>query len=201
MREGRNEPSNLPYIARALSSSYGLSEADMFQQLRANAFEFFGIAVKSKEEIAAAEAEKHAMASAAASKGEHEIMRQSLQHSNQSHESDDGVEERGDDERGNAFTAIQDDESEDASGAEQESVGGERPEHGVQIARRRNLPDELPSKKPAARSFLVSQVPPVFGDLLHSFIQNKSCPGLWGGGLRSYHVCLPGMPEHLVQGA
>ena len=53
MREGRNEPSNLPCVVKCLASAYGVGETEMSRQLRVNAFEFFGLQVK--EETAATE--------------------------------------------------------------------------------------------------------------------------------------------------
>jgi hypothetical protein len=55
IREGRNEPSNLPHLLTALAPLYSLSPADLGAQLRSNALSFFGIpltaAVSVEEEI------------------------------------------------------------------------------------------------------------------------------------------------------
>ena len=50
MREGRNEPSNLPYLVKALQSVYGVQEIDLCRQLSANAFEFFGLQTKEQQD-------------------------------------------------------------------------------------------------------------------------------------------------------
>ncbi|PNW77279.1 hypothetical protein CHLRE_10g429601v5 [Chlamydomonas reinhardtii] len=71
MREGRNEPSNLPYLLTALAAALGLPEAQLAAATRRNALTFFGIreAAEAAEEAAAAEAAEAAAAGMAAAAG------------------------------------------------------------------------------------------------------------------------------------
>ena len=43
VREGKNEPSNLPYIVKALSEAYSLDEKEVAEIVRANSYRFFGL--------------------------------------------------------------------------------------------------------------------------------------------------------------
>ncbi|GIL43496.1 hypothetical protein Vafri_930 [Volvox africanus] len=57
MREGRNEPSNLPYALGALAPALGLSAAELAASTRRNTLSFFGIQEAAEAAAAAAEAE------------------------------------------------------------------------------------------------------------------------------------------------
>ncbi|GAX77518.1 hypothetical protein CEUSTIGMA_g4962.t1 [Chlamydomonas eustigma] len=51
VREGRNEPSNLPHVLEALSSAYGVTQTVMATQIRANSYEFFSLyGLESRDE-------------------------------------------------------------------------------------------------------------------------------------------------------
>ncbi|GLI68755.1 hypothetical protein VaNZ11_013208 [Volvox africanus] len=63
MREGRNEPSNLPYVLGALAPALGLSAAELAASTRRNTLLFFGI--QEAAEAAAAAAAEAAEATAA----------------------------------------------------------------------------------------------------------------------------------------
>ena len=173
MREGRNEPSNLPYVVKCLASAYGIVETEMSQQLRTNAFEFFGL--QAKEEPAAAEniveltkaaaATGAPTAPATAGEGKGKPGYREQPGTSESSTSSDDDESDAEDvaQRGNIVDAVaqdggSDDPDEDGAEAAEGLVGAEGRRQQQQRRRKEQLEAAAAPRKPADRSYLVEPV-------------------------------------------
>lgn len=159
MREGRNEPSNLPYIVRSLATAYGMEEAEMGRQLRANAFEFFGMMSKTREEVAAAAAEANTtLASTGGKDGADSHKGKVLLDKGQNESDDDSAasdHEKGDGMK-NPLAATEVDPIDSGEGKAVDGEDNNGP-HGHQRRRKpQGAEGATISKKPVAKSYLVS---------------------------------------------
>lgn len=148
MREGRNEPSNLPYLVKALAATYGLQDDAMAAQLQANAFEFFSLQTEQQQQQHAASTAKVEQAASGSKGADASSCAAAAKQEQQPQEgsADDAAaaaESGGDDS---------DDEPAADTAGERQEGDGDQPAGRQQGQRRR--PDVVPAKKPTARSFL-----------------------------------------------
>ena len=182
MREGRNEPSNLPHLVRSLQSVYGLEEADLCRQLCANALEFFGLQTREQQaEQMARDAPRPAGCLAEGSGREKKesdcAAQRASSHDRRSDDNDDDREEEAEDmedgtmlladDRGNMFSAAMhdNDPGDDSTAEDNPEVRTGVPgvgDHDRTSARRhqRQKPEAHPAvqdKRVAARSYLMPE--------------------------------------------